>query len=68
MKRYFNDLKGRQVIMLESKANHVLNKMSIEEVFGSNEDIVEVTKSEYLRMKYFYESENETNLTMTISR
>lgn len=68
MKRYFNDLKGRQVIMIESKANHVLNKMSIEEVFGSNEDIVEVTKSEYLRMKYFYESENETNLTMTISR
>lgn len=68
MKRYFNDLKGRQVIMIESKANHVLNKMSIEEVFGSNEDIVEVTKSEYLRMKYFYEAENETNLTMTISR
>lgn len=67
MKRYFNDLKARQVIMVESKANHVLNKMSIEEVFGSNEDIVEVTKSEYLRMKYFYESENETNLTMTIS-
>ena len=33
-----------------------------------NNDIVEINKNEYIKLKYMYESQNETNLTMTISR
>lgn len=42
--------------------------MKIGDVFGTNADIVEISKSEYRRQMYEYQKQNETNLTMTISR
>lgn len=68
MKRYFNNIKEKQVVMIEFPFNSVIKNQSISDLFGSNKDTVEVNKGEYLRLKGVYEEQNETNLTMVISR
>ena len=68
MKRYFNQMKEKQVVMIEFDANSVVRTMDICSLFGTNEDIVEITKSQYRRLMYQYKASNTTNLQMTISR
>lgn len=67
MKRYFNNMANKQVIMVEFAPNSVFMTMDICEIFGTSKDIVEISKSEYRRMMYQYRDQNETNFTMTIS-
>ena len=69
MKRYFNHIKERQVIMIEYDVNSIVGVMDVCKLFGaSSQDIVEVSKSEYRRLSVMYKNQNETNLSMTISR
>lgn len=68
MKRYFNNMKEKQVVMIEFAPNSIIRDMDICNIFGTHEDIVEVSKSEYRRQMYDYQKQNATNLTMTISR
>lgn len=69
MKRYFNHIKERQVMMIEYDVNSIVDVMDVCKLFGaSSQDIVEVSKSEYRRLSVMYKNQNETNLSMTISR
>ena len=68
MKRYFNLMSTKQVAMIEFEPNSVIRDMDITSIFGSNKDIVEVTKREYILLSQKYQRDNFTNLTMTITR
>lgn len=68
MKRYFNHMAEKQVVMIEFTPDSVVRNMDICSLFGTEKDIVEISKSEYRRMMYHYNKENETNLSMTITR
>lgn len=69
MKRWFNDMKNRQVIEIEFTPNSVVRNMDIPALFSEScTDMVEITKSEYRRQMFEYQKQNETNMTMTISR
>ena len=68
MKRYFNQIKEKQAVMIEFAPNSVIRNLDICSLFGTNEDIVEISKSEYLRIKHQYQQINETNMVMTITR
>lgn len=68
MKRYFVDPVQKQVVMIEFRYYSILSVQTIPELFGDNTEVVEVNKAEYLRVKSKYEAENETNMSMTITR
>lgn len=61
-------MKEKQVVLVEFAPNSIIKDMDICGIFGTNENIVEVSKSEYRTQMYKYQKLNETNLTMTISR
>lgn len=68
MKRYFNHMAEKQTIKIECSDKCVVAKQDIESIFGTHKDIVEITKSEYIRLNAYYKTLNETNFSMTISR
>lgn len=68
MKRYFINYEEKQVMMVEFANNSVLSEQDVVDLFGDVKGIVEVGKTEYLRVKAQYQSENKTNMTLTISR
>ena len=55
-------------MMVEFANNSVLSEQDVVDLFGDVKGIVEVGKTEYLRVKAQYQSENKTNMTLTISR
>lgn len=68
MKRYFNMMATKQAVMIEFAPNSIVRDMDISSIFGSNKDIVEITKREYILLSQKYQKDNATNLTMTITR
>lgn len=55
--------------MIEYDVNSIVDIMDVCRLFGaSSQDIVEVSRSEYRRLSVMYKNQNETNLSMTISR
>lgn len=68
MKRYFNMMATKQAVMIEFAPNSIVRDMDISSIFGSNKDIVEITKREYILLSQRYQRDNFTNLTMTITR
>ena len=68
MKRYFYNNGENQVVEIECSQNSVLVKQDIQNLFGDQSQIVEVNKSEYVRLREHCRRTNETNLTMTITR
>lgn len=68
MKRYFNMMATKQAVMIEFAPNSIVRDMDISSIFGSNKDIVEITKREYILLSQKYQRNNATNLTMTITR
>ena len=68
MKRYFNMMGAKQVAMIEFTPNSVVKTMDITSLFGTNKDIVEITKREFTLLSQQYQRANDTNMSMTIIR
>ena len=68
MKRYFNMMEEKQVVMVECPENSIITKMDICSLFGTNEDIVEIHKREFILLQSQYQKQNKTNMKMTIVR
>lgn len=68
MKRYFNHIAEQQAVKVEFTPDSVVRTMDICSLFGTEKDIVEVSKSEYNRLVQHYQKQHETNLSMTITR
>ena len=68
MKRYFNNMSEKQVIKLECSDYSVLAAQEIPSIFGDICEVVEITKTEYLRLEGSYRRTNETSFSITISR
>ena len=68
MKRYFNLMSNREVAVIEFAPNSVVKTMDIISLFGTNKDIVEITKREFVLLSQQYQRANDTNMSMTIIR
>ena len=69
MKRYFIFPEAKEVVTINFESNSVVRKMDTSELFkGCKDVVVEVGKNQAIAAMAKYRRENETNLTMTITR
>lgn len=69
MKRYFIFPEAKEVVTINFESNSVVRTMDTSELFKGRKDVVvEVGKNQAIAAMAKYRRENETNLTMTITR